>query len=337
MNIEELRKLNSLNTFRVSAIASYYIKVTTEVELVEALAFGEAKSLPIQIIGEGSNLLFVNDFPGLVVHIANKGIFWSEEINHDCRRVTVAAGENWHSFVTLSLAKGLYGLENLALIPGTVGAAPIQNIGAYGAEIKDSIIEVKLFDRLRQKWRIFSNQECEFAYRDSVFKRANPNPYVVFNLTLELTTNWCPNLVHEDLSLEFSNKATVAKDVFNKICDIRKRKLPDPKLLGNAGSFFKNPLVSHEKLNELESRFPDIPSFAAEHPGLVKVSAAWLLDKAGWRGKARGGAAVHDNHALILVNSGNATGEDIMLLSQDMSNSILEKYGIVLEPEVRII
>ena len=337
MKIEESRELSSLTTFGVASTAAHYTKVTTESELIEALHFADTLGLRAQILGGGSNLLFKDDFSGLIIHIANTGILWLKGEHGQNPRVIVSAGENWHSLVTSAVKKGFYGLENLALIPGTVGAAPIQNIGAYGAEIKDYIIEVKVFDLLKQKWRILTAKECEFAYRDSLFKRLEINPYIIWSVTLELETSWIPNLAHKDLFDVFSKKEPTANEIFIEVCKIRRKKLPDPLVIGNAGSFFKNPLISTDKFEELKIRFPYLKCYSTEYSDLVKVSAAWLLDEAGWKGKKRGSAAVYDHHALILVNNGGATGKDILLLAQDMRDSILTTYGITLEPEVKII
>ena len=337
MNIEESRELGSLTTFGVASTAAYYTKVTTEAELIEALHFADTMGLKTQIVGGGSNLLFADDFSGLIIHIANAGILWLKGEHGQNHKVIVSAGENWHSLVTSAVRKGFYGLENLALIPGTVGAAPIQNIGAYGAEIKDYMIEVRVFDLLKQEWSVLTRKECEFAYRDSLFKRLDVNPYIIWSVTLELETSWIPNLTHKDLFNAFSKKEPTADEVFMEVCKIRRKKLPDPLTYGNAGSFFKNPLISTDKFEELKTRFPCLKCYSTEYSGLVKVSAAWLLDEAGWKGKKHGSAAVYDHHALILVNNGGATGKDILLLAQDMRDSILTTYGITLEPEVRIV
>lgn len=337
MIIEKARELNSLNTFRVSATASYYAKITTKSELIEALTFADENNLPVKIIGDGSNTLFVDDYHGLIIHIANKGIVWRAERNSKKHQVVVSAGEKWHSLVVSCLDKELYGLENLALIPGTVGAAPVQNIGAYGVEVKDYILELEVFDCEQQQWSTLSKADCKFGYRDSLFRRSVSSPYVIFTVTFELGNSWTPNLSHKDLLNEFSGKEATARDVFREICNIRRRKLPNPNSLANAGSFFKNPLVSLEKIKELKVKFPKIFSFPSERSGFHKVSAAWLLDELGWRGKVQRGAGVYEKHALVLVNTGNATGKDIRLLAQDMSDSVLEVYGINLELEVGIV
>jgi len=337
MIIEKARDLNLLNTFRVPATASYYAKITTKSELIEALTFADRNNLPIKTIGDGSNTLFVDDYPGLIIHIANKGIVWQHEKGANKQQVIVSSGEKWHSLVVSSLAKGLYGLENLALIPGTVGAAPIQNIGAYGAEIKDHVVELEVFDREQQQWLTLSREDCEFDYRDSLFRRSDSNPYIIFKVTFELAESWTPNLRHKDLLNKFSGKDVTANDVFSEVCKIRRRKLPDLNSLPNAGSFFKNPLVSFEKIEKLRAKFPGINGFPTHRAGFQKISAAWLLEELGWKGKVQGGAGVYKNHSLVIVNNGNATGKDIRLLARNMGDSVLERYGIDLELEVGLV
>ena len=337
MDIAHSVNLQPYNSFGVPAMAARFAAVSSRAELEQALAFAEAERLPTQILAGGSNVLFIRDYPGLVLLIANQGIEYLDTLPGDTRRVRAAAGENWHDFVSVCLKKGLYGLENLALIPGAVGAAPIQNIGAYGAEIADCLIELSAYDREKKDWLTMDKAQCEFSYRDSLFKQAGAGRYIVFDVTLELSTNWQPNLNYAALAEALADQEPSAEQVFATVCAIRQSKLPDPKVLGNAGSFFKNPIISEEKYAALKEQLPGLPSYDTGESGLTKIPAAWWLEKLGWKGKSRGAARVHDKHALVLVNPGDASGEDILLLAQEMSSSVLESFGIALEPEVQIL
>ena len=236
-------------------------------------------------------------------------------------------------------------MENLALIPGTVGGAPIQNIGAYGVEIAQFISEVEVLELETGKIRLFTRKECEFAYRDSIFKNQLSNQIVVLSVSFQLNQGRPPNIsypsLYEAIEIELTKISggpeVTPQLIFDTVCRIRRAKLPDPAVIGNAGSFFKNPVVSQSKHDQLRDQFPDLPSFSISDTDLVKIPAAWLLDQAGWRGRSRGAAGVHKDHALVLVNLGEATGEEILLLAQEMSQSTLDRYGIALETEVRII
>lgn len=336
MAISQSVSLKPYNTFQVPATAAYFATIHKREELEEAISFAEAEGLPIQILAGGSNVLFVRDFPGVILHIENNGIEWLGAFSGDSQRVRLGAGENWHNFVNLSLRKRLYGLENLALIPGTVGAAPIQNIGAYGAELANYFVELSVYDQQEKCWKTMNKSQCEFSYRDSLFKRADRGRYIIFDVTLELSTEWQPNLNYAELESFLVAQTSSAETVFDAVCAMRRSKLPDPRKLGNAGSFFKNPIISEQEFIALSEELPGLPRFELER-GLVKIPAAWLLDKLGWKGRSRGPACVYEKHALVLVNLGDANGEDILLLSQEMSSSVLECFGIALEPEVQIL
>ena len=302
--------LTALNSFGVPARAAHYAQISTVDELRQALDFAAEQHLPILVLGGGSNTLFLGNYQGLVLHVANRGIQWSGESH----QVTVAAGENWHEFVRLSINKGFYGLENLALIPGQVGAAPIQNIGAYGRELADVFVELEAIDLQTGKHHILDKAACEFAYRDSVFKSEPETQWLIWSVTLQLQAEDQPDIsygaLHKVLA-EQSQTTISAQTVFTTVCDIRRSKLPDPSVLGNAGSFFKNPLVSADKLQALQAEHPAMPHFATDNARLVKLPAAWLIEQAGWKGKRRGEAGVHEQHALVIVNHGHATGEAI--------------------------
>lgn len=335
MNIQKNIDLTDFNTFKVSITADYYAEISSERDLEDILDFTSTEKIPFHILGGGSNILFVKDFQGMIIHVKNRGILWDENTDSEKERVDVSAGEDWHNFVISSLNKKFYGLENLALIPGMVGGAPIQNIGAYGVEVKDLIKSVKVFDVIERKWLTLSNQDCGFNYRNSIFRTSDR--YIVYSVVFELTRQWKPKLHHKELYEKFHCKTIGALDVFNEVCRIRSTKIPDPKIKGNAGSFFKNPFISINELNRLTSEFPEIPFYNTNDPDIVKVPAAWLLDNLGWKGKNYGGAFVSSDHALVIVNQGNATGEQIYNLARQMSSSVFDKYGITLVPEVKII
>lgn len=329
--LEQDADLTPLNSFGVAARAAWLQPVRSAEDALSGWAFAREQGLPVLILGGGSNVLLVNDFPGLVLHVCSKGMNLD-----DPAKVTVSAGENWHDFVTSCLNSSLHGLENLALIPGTVGAAPVQNIGAYGAELEQFVVAVEALNLASGEVLQLSREDCEFEYRSSLFKRDAETPWLILGLTLALSRDWQPNLEYAALREALDTETPSAQQVFDTVCKVRQSKLPDPASLGNAGSFFKNPVVSAERYQQLQQDYPELPSYPVE-PGLVKLPAAWLLEQAGWKGKRRGDAAVHDKHALVLVNHGHASGEDLFLLAQAMSSSVLQKFGVALQPEVRIL
>ena len=335
MKIQKKKNLTSLNTFKVNATADFFAEITSEQELEEALDYASARSIPFEIIGGGSNILFAQDFKGMVIRVRNKGILWEKAKDSDRQKVTASAGEDWHNFVTRCLEKNLYGLENLALIPGTVGGAPIQNIGAYGVEVEEFISGVKVFDVIEKKWISIERKNCGFSYRNSIFKTSDR--FIIYNVIFDLVRNWEPRLNHKELSAKFVSKKTTAAVVYDEICKLRNKKLPDPSVIGNAGSFFKNPIIPISKFEKLKTKFPDIPFYETENSSFLKIPAAWLLDYLGWKGKTLGGASVSPKHALIITNSGNASGENILDLAKKMSSSVFDNFGIMLVPEVRII
>tara|TARA_B110000977_G_scaffold12881_1_gene16341 strand:+ start:3314 stop:4333 length:1020 start_codon:yes stop_codon:yes gene_type:complete len=325
--------LEGHTTFGVQQRARYLIEVNDLPELYEAVEFARDNHLELLVLGGGSNVLFVRDFPGLIVIIKLAGI-----VHEGANKLCVAAGENWHDLVEWTLVNHLYGLENLALIPGTVGAAPIQNIGAYGVEVERFVTRVRAFDTHLAEAVDFERSDCDFAYRDSLFKRAPRGRYIVLEVEFELSAVDSPVLTYAPLAERFAaDGAVTAEKVFDAVCEIRRSKLPDPKLIGNAGSFFKNPVVSAGKLDQIRAQNFDVPAFPIDEGDFYKLSAAWLLDAAGWKGRTRGVAGVYENHALVLVNLGGATGEDLFLLAQEMSSSILQRFGIALQPEVLIV
>lgn len=333
MQIQQQVQLKKFNTFGISATAAYFADISHSADLAEALDFAEQHTLPIQILGGGSNILFANDYPGLVVHMNCRGIEWLSNTG----LVRAACGENWHQFVIKCLKKGFYGLENLALIPGTMGAAPIQNIGAYGVELEQYFVELEALDMTNGERRTLNQTDCEFAYRDSIFKHERHRQWVVLSVTLQLSAKPAPNIGYQALRDALPSKQVTPQQVFDTVCQIRRARLPDPAQLGNAGSFFKNPIVSREKYDSLQDQYHDIPAYPTGDPERLKLPAAWLLDRAGWKGQKRGRAGVHKDHALVLVNLGTATGDEVLSLAKEMRESVLEKYAIELEPEIRIV
>ncbi|MCG8412634.1 MAG: UDP-N-acetylmuramate dehydrogenase [Pseudomonadales bacterium] len=333
MEIQQEVDLKPYNSFGVSAIAAEFADVTDAAQLPELFAYAGHNHLPVLILGGGSNLLLVNDYPGLVIRIALTGM----EFDEGSGKVQVKAGENWHAFVSECMNKGFHGLENLALIPGTVGAAPVQNIGAYGVELEQFLESVQVYDSGQDEFRVLSRDDCDFAYRDSLFKHEAGQGLIITEVTLQLSRQWQPNTSYQALQDALDTAEPTPQQLFDTVCAIRSSKLPDPARLGNAGSFFKNPVISNDKYKKLLEEFPDLPSYPVAEEGLLKVPAAWLLDALGWKGRQRGAAAVHEQHALVLVNTGSASGEDLYLLAQEMSTSVLTRFGIALQPEVRIL
>lgn len=331
--IKEQVDLRPYNSFGVSQTAAYFADIQDPADLRQAREFAASKRLPVLVLGQGSNTLFINDYPGLILYMNNRG----REILPGAGMLRVAAGESWHELVIFCLQNSLYGIENLALIPGTVGAAPIQNIGAYGVELEQFFVELEAFDLKTGEIRCMSKADCQFAYRNSIFKQDPSQKLVVLSVTLQLALAPALELSYAGLTDALAGREVTPQSVFDAVCAIRSSKLPDPKQLGNAGSFFKNPVISRSKLEHLRESHPQLPAWDTDDVDLVKVPAAWLLDQKGWKGKRRGGAAVHEDHALVLVNLGQASGEDIVLLAQDMSSSILQGFGIALQTEVRII
>ncbi|MFA6274183.1 MAG: UDP-N-acetylmuramate dehydrogenase [Candidatus Paceibacterota bacterium] len=337
MEILKNYDLSSLNSFHVSARAKFFAEIKNEDDFKNLANIPEFKNNEKLFLGGGSNILFTKDFDGIVILNKMKGIqVLKEDDNYVFLKV--AGGEKWHDLVLFTVEKNLWGIENLALIHGTVGAAPVQNIGAYGSEVKDSIESVECFEIENGKKKIFANKECKFGYRDSIFKSELKGKFFIFSVTFKLKKNSEPSISYNALknhlaknNLEIKN----SKDVSNAVIDIRKSKLPNPKDLGNAGSFFKNVYVDQKKLEELKKSYPEIPYF--EEEGKIKIPAGWLVEQCGWKGKRIGNVGVHEKQALILVNYGNASGLEIKNLAEQIINSVFQKFGLKLFPEVNLI
>jgi UDP-N-acetylmuramate dehydrogenase len=326
--------LRNHNTFGIDAKARAYARVLSIDTLRSAQGALEWAGLPRLVLGGGSNILLVHDFPGLVLHMCNTGIEIVEE-DANATYVRAAAGENWHAFVQWSIQHGLNGLENLSLIPGSVGAAPIQNIGAYGVEVQDYFHELTAFDFETGETFTLNKSACEFGYRDSVFKRRLKDRAVIVDVTFRFPNQWQANVKYADVAQELAQRGLsnpTAKEISDAVISIRTRKLPDPAVIGNAGSFFKNPVVSAARRDALLSRFPHLVSYP-QPDGTIKLAAGWLIDQCGWKGKSIGAAGVYEKQALVLVNRGGASGEEIAQLAARIRADVAARFGVELEPE----
>jgi UDP-N-acetylmuramate dehydrogenase len=326
--------LRTLNTFGLPALAAHLLRVKSEADLrrlVDDPAWGLA---PKFILGGGSNVLFTRDVQALVVKVEVPGLRLLET-QHDAWIVEAGAGESWHEFVLWTLEQGLPGLENLALIPGTVGAAPVQNIGAYGVELKDRFDSLDAVDLVTGRTVTLDAAACRFGYRDSVFKQHLAGKSVITRVRFRLPRPWAPVLGYLDLERKRAETGISEPDprtVFEWVCAIRRAKLPDPAVIGNVGSFFKNPVVSAEQCRDIIDRDPEVVHYPLPD-GSAKLAAGWLIDACGWKGKAVGGAAVYDKQALVLVNRGGATGGEVVTLARAIQESVYGRFGIRLEPE----
>lgn len=333
------QSLLPFNTFGIDVQARYFTEVNTVEALRGALRLPEVQGLPLLVLGSGSNLLFTRRFEGLVLKISLKGIELLGE-DKDFYYVRAGAGENWHGFVQHCIANNWAGAENLSLIPGTVGAAPIQNIGAYGVELKDIFHELEALAVHDGSTRTFSKSDCRFGYRESIFKHQAKGKYIITSVTFRLRKvpqiNISYGAVRQVLAEAGITVPTIA-DVSRAVIRIRQSKLPDPAQLGNAGSFFKNPEIPKAQYEALKSRYPNMPAYPTENPERIKTSAGWLIEQCGWKGKRVGNTGAHKDQALVLVNYGGATGAEIWQLAQCIQASVAEKFGISLEPEVNII
>ncbi|QNA99382.1 UDP-N-acetylmuramate dehydrogenase [Massilia sp. Se16.2.3] len=332
--IEHDVSLQAFNTFGLPARARRYLRVSDPAQLDGLRQDPEAASLPRFVLGGGSNVLLTRDVEALVLHMAIPGREIVGE-EGDAVLVRAGAGENWHAFVDFTLSQGLGGLENLSLIPGTVGAAPIQNIGAYGLEIKDVFHSLTTYDLASGARRVLAAADCRFGYRDSLFKHPEGADLVVLDVTFALPRAWRPNLRYAELA-QAAEAAGLADPTPRQVSDlvvaIRRRKLPDPADIGNAGSFFKNPVVSAAQCTALLERFPQLVHHA-QPDGSEKLAAGWLIDQCGWKGKNLGAAGVYPRQALVLVNNGGATGAEVQALARAIQDDVLARFGVALEPE----
>lgn len=339
MELQENISLKNYNTFGVGAHARYFSEVSTEGELKDAVRVAQSKNIPVLVLGGGSNVLFTRDFEGLVVKLGLKGVC-EEDISADEVLVKAKAGENWNDFVWFCLSKNYGGLENLALIPGNVGTSPMQNIGAYGVEIKDFFHSCKALNLQTLETETFDNERCKFGYRDSFFKNAGKGKYVVLEVAFKLTKR--THKIHSEYGairteLEKAGINTPSiQDIAGAVVKIRQSKLPDPTITGNAGSFFKNPIISMELYEPIKKSHPEIPGYS--NGDMVKVPAGWLIERCGWKGKQIGNVACHDMQALVIINkTGEASGDEIFEFSKQIVESVRDTFGIELEREVNII
>jgi len=321
-----LIELAERHTFKLPAQCRSFIELRSSDD-AEQLSFDE----PYYLLGEGSNTLFIDNFEGTVICNQLLGVCIEEQ--EDSYLITAAAGENWHNFVMDLRARGIDGLENLALIPGAVGAAPVQNIGAYGVEVATFIDQVTAWDIKQRRWVRMNKEACEFAYRDSVFKQ-QPGRWLITSVVFRLAKEWQPVTHYAPLN-QFQGHVS-AQEIFDKVVEVRQRKLPDPKVIPNAGSFFKNPIISKLQLDELLQKWPNMIYFPVAD-NQVKVAAGWLIEHLGLKTASVGDAAVNPHQALVLINRGRATGNDITQLALKIMKQVADACGIMLEPEVRLV
>lgn len=325
------------NTLALQARADAFACVTNDDELLEALAWARAKGVDVVVLGQGSNIVLAGDVQALVVQQAMRGIERLDASNGDVI-VRVAAGENWHELVQWTLQQGYYGLENLALIPGTVGASPIQNIGAYGVELQSVLLQVHARQIADDKLITLDNAACQFSYRDSLFKHQFKDQLVITAIDIQLSRRSNVNISYPALADFFNEHPHIEptpQAVFDAVVSIRRSKLPDPAVEPNAGSFFKNPVLAAEVAQLLLGKYPHLPCFP-QVDGSVKVSAAWMIDQCGWKGYRTHDVGVHPQHALVLVNYGSGSGAQLLALSSEIVTSVYDAFGVALEIEPRI-
>jgi UDP-N-acetylmuramate dehydrogenase len=338
MNIKNNYSLLRHNTFGFDVKAKYFAEVFSVDELKQILLSEEFIGVSKLILGGGSNVLFSKDYDGLVIKISIGGISVVKNCV-DSVLVKAGAGVEWHQLVLFTLEQDLSGIENLSLIPGTAGAAPIQNIGAYGIEFKDAFFSLQAMDAVTGDIKEFTREECKFGYRSSIFKHELKNKYIILSVTLSLSKQTQINITYGSIKSELEKRGIsnpTAKDISRVICDIRTSKLPDTAVFGNAGSFFKNPVIPVEQFAELKAKYPGIAAFKVDENNM-KLAAGWLIEQSGWRGKKHGNAAAYENQALVLVNTGGAAPNEVIELAGLIKTSVYEKFGVNIEEEVNII
>jgi UDP-N-acetylmuramate dehydrogenase len=333
LNIQQNISLKKYNTFGIDAIAKQFITANSIKELQEIIT----NKNDIFLLGGGSNMLLTSNISKLVVHLNLKGIIVNDTAKNEVF-VTAEAGENWHDFVIWCISQNYGGLENLSLIPGNVGASPIQNIGAYGVEIKDTFHQLEAIEIETGKIKTFDKEACNFGYRNSVFKNELKGKYIIVNVTFKLTKNKHQLNISYGAIKNYLNdiEHPTLKEISDAVISIRQSKLPDPKEIGNSGSFFKNPVISKMDFDKLQKKYPEIPSYIVSESE-IKIPAGWLIEQCGFKGKRFGEAGVHKNQALVLINYGNATGKEIFKLAQKIQETVKKTFNIDLEIEVNII
>lgn len=341
VSIQEDFKLKKFNTFGIDIKTKYYVKCISDKEIIESINFGIKKKLSILLLGKGSNILFTKNFEGLVIHIDTRGIKIIKETKKEIY-IQVKSGENWHHFVLFCVNKEYGGIENLSLIPGSVGASPIQNIGAYGVEIKEVIsslnaIKIKINQKI--KYKTFNNKECKFNYRDSYFKNQGKNKWIITDVTFKLKKQNHQIITSYETVQQMLNKQKIInptiKQISQTIIKIRKQKLPNPYKIGNAGSFFKNSTINIQQYNMLKKKYHDLEAFTTKKG--IKISTAYLIEKIGFKGLRINNYGVHSEQPLVLINYSHAKGNDILNLSEKIKQRVWEKFGIVLQREVNVI
>lgn len=333
MNIQQNISLKPYNTFGIEAIAKRFVSVNFLTELKEIIS----NEKNIFLLSGGSNLLLTKNLEALVIHINFKGIIVNDT-EKDFVYITAEAGENWHEFVLWCISQNYGGLENLALIPGNVGTSPIQNIGAYGVEIKDTFDQLEALEIATGKTKVFKNEDCNFGYRNSIFKNELKGKYIIINVTFKLTKkNHRLNISYGDIKNHLKNiEQPTLQTIADAVISIRQSKLPDPKEIGNSGSFFKNPVIDLNSFQFLQKKHPEIPHYIVSE-NEIKIPAGWLIEQCEFKGKRFGDAGVHAKQALVLVNYGNATGKEIYNLAQNIRQKVRDKFNISLEIEVNVI
>ncbi|TWR27975.1 UDP-N-acetylmuramate dehydrogenase [Mucilaginibacter achroorhodeus] len=337
LQIQENVSLKNFNTFGIDVNARYFAEINHEADLVELFADPQWHKVQRLVMGGGSNMLLVNDFDGLVIRLNIRGI--QHRISHDDVHVDAGAGEVWNDLVNYCVAHGFAGMENLSLIPGSVGASPIQNIGAYGVELKDVFESCHAFEIATGEFRTFSKDDCKFGYRESVFKAELAGRFIITSVKFKLSLEPHLNLKYGAIEQELANRNIEnpsIKDVSQVVSHIRVSKLPDPSTIGNAGSFFKNPVISRANFEALMSKHPDVVNYPAPD-NMVKLAAGWLIEQCGWKGKQVGHTGTWKNQALVLVNHGGATGEEVYNFSSQIIDSVYDKFGVLLQREVNIV
>ncbi len=336
MEIFENFSLKKYNTFNLDVKAKYFVQITSRKEMLEILQSEIFQNHQSLIIGQGSNILFRNNFTGIVIHPDLKGVNIIKETGDEVF-IEAGAGEKWDDFVVWCVRNAYPGIENLSLIPGAVGSVPVQNIGAYGVEVKDVIHAVNGFQIKNPARLTIPGKDCEFDYRTSIFKKSLKGKFIIDSVIFKFRKHAKPELNFRGLKEHFRDlENTKPEEIREKVIELRQSKLPDPDILGNAGSFFKNPVVAEKTANKLIQKFPKTPHFPDKN-NHIKFSAAWLIEQCGWKGKRTGDAGVYTKHALILVNYGKASGQDIYELSEKIKESVFKKFGLLLEREVQII
>lgn len=337
LQIQENVSLKNFNTFGIDTSARYFVEIAHETELTELFADPQWQQTERLILGGGSNMLMVDDFDGLVVRMNIRGI--EHRISHNDVYVEAGGGEVWNDLVNYCVAHEYAGVENLSLIPGSVGASPMQNIGAYGVELKDVFHSCRAFEIATGTFRTFSKEDCKFGYRESIFKAELKEQYIIVSVKFHLSLIPNINIQYGAIGQELQNRGIVnptIKDVSQVVAHIRVSKLPDPSTIGNAGSFFKNPVISAEEFAVVQAKFPDVVNYPAADGG-VKLAAGWLIEQCGWKGKTVGHTGTWKNQALVLVNHGGATGQEVYNFSSQIIDSVYTKFGVTLQREVNII